>query len=336
MAAKLSDIGEFRLIHQRILPSLGRQAKLGDDCGWFDLGDGKVLLASTDSLVEDSHFRKLWMSPGELAVKSLRTALSDVAAMGGGEHCSALVAMGLGRRAPASEFDDFLAALRREAGKWRVKILGGDLTEIPQNSNGHQHGGGFVTVTVLAVSERARLLLRSQARPGETLWISGPIGLAKAGLEYLDSGQKPALFASLAQAHKRPPLRLVEGARLSVRNISRAAMDLSDSLACALLWMAKLSRVDFEVNLRQIPIPKILGQWSAMRRKPLVDYFLYGGEDYELLFTSTSSARMVNRFLPEAYPIGRVMKGSGAVRVSDLDGREIFVDENTVGYQAFK
>ena len=64
---KLSDLGEFKLIQDYVLPTLGRSAPLGDDCGWMDLGEGRVLLASTDAMVEDSDYQKRWMSGEELS-----------------------------------------------------------------------------------------------------------------------------------------------------------------------------------------------------------------------------------------------------------------------------
>lgn len=322
----LKDIGEIGLLEQHIFPALARQAPLGDDCGWMELGDGKVLLVSTDSMVQDSDYRKQWMSPEDLAVKSLRTALSDIAAMGGAESLGAVIAMGAEPNSQSKEASDFAQALAREAKKWKCKIAGGDLSGVK--------GQEFVTVTVFGIAEKAKLLLRSQARPGETLWLTGPLGLARAGLEVLEAGQA-SRQPRLAQAHLRPALLLKEGSKIAVRNISRCAIDTSDSLAASLWWIAKLSHVNLRVNLRQFPVTKEVALWAEERRRPLADYLLYGGEDYQLLFTSTTSRRIMSRHLPLAYPIGQVLPGPAGVVIEDLSGQERRLSDHDIGQQAF-
>ncbi|MEK7287702.1 MAG: thiamine-phosphate kinase [Elusimicrobiota bacterium] len=327
ISPKLENLGEWKMLWQHILPALGRRTPLGDDCGWLELGDGKVLLISTDSLAEDSHYRKRWMSPEDLAVKALRTALSDVAAMGGADRLATVVALGVSKKTPVSHVEQFIHALKTEARRLKCDILGGDMVE--------SQGKEFINVTVLGIAEKAKLLLRSQVRPGETLWLTGPMGLSKAGLEALQAGLETD-FSRLVLTHRRPPLLFREGTLLSTRNLSRAAMDTSDSLACSLLWLARLSRLSLQVNLRQFPVPADLVRWARERRRPLADYILFGGEDYQILFSSGSSRRIMARHLPGAYPIGAALRGPFGVTVSDLDGREFMLSEDSLGYQAFR
>lgn len=324
---KLSELGEFKLIQEHVLGVLGRKGGLGDDCGWMDLGEDRHLIVSTDAMVEDHHYRKRWMNGEELARKAFRAAVSDISAMGGGSSLSCVVSLGLPKGTALERHQQFMAGLKKETKKYEAAILGGDMVESEKE---------FVSVTVFGLTEMKRALKRSQAKPGETIWLTGPAGLAAAGLEALDKGQEKK-FSSLALCHKAPPVLLREASLLSHRNLSRCAIDLSDSLAASLLWIARSNpKIDLEVNLRQMPVPQALDQWARINRKHLGDYLLYGGEDYQLLFTSWCSPRVVLRYLPKAIPIGRVSAGSGKVTVVGLSGEEIEVTEKNTGHQAFK
>lgn len=326
---RLSDVGEINLIRRYILPALSHRGSpiLGDDCGWIPLGDGKVLLASCDALVEGSHYKTSWFGYGLLARKALRVSLSDIAAMGGAQSLGVLTTLGLKRKTQVRDFKNFIASLKDEAKRWEVSILGGDMVETT--------GAEFVVMNVYGVSRRKKLLLRSQARSGDLLWMTGSLGKAAAGLDVFRRGQEKS-FPSLAQAQKLPPLCLKEGALLSLKNLSSCAIDLSDSLACSLWWLARMSNVRLEVDLRLCPIDAELARWCQKTKKDPLRYMLYGGEDYELLFTSRSPAAQIKKILPKAVPIGHVEKGTPAVTTTELSGKTLAIDENHLGYQAFK
>lgn len=326
---RLSDVGEINLIRRYILPTLTSRGNspLGDDCGWMPLGGGKVLLASCDALVEGSHYKTSWLSYGLLARKALRVALSDIVAMGGAQSLGVLTTLGLKRKTQVRDFKNFIASLKNEAKLWGVSIFGGDVVETA--------GAEFVVMNVYGVSRRKQLLLRSQARPGDLLWVTGPLGKAAAGLEVLRQGQEKN-FPSLAQAQKLPPLRLKEGTLLSLKNLSSCAIDLSDSLACSLWWLARMSNVGLEVDLRLCPIDAGLARWRQKTKKDPSRYVLYGGEDYELLFTSSANPKEIRRFLETALPIGKVVAKSQGVSFLDFEGARGAVREENPGYQAFK
>ncbi|MEK6544657.1 MAG: thiamine-phosphate kinase [Elusimicrobiota bacterium] len=324
---KLSGIGEYRALREYILPVFGKRANLGDDCGWFDLGHGKVMLASTDAVVEGTHYRKQWYSPQELALKALRSAISDISAMGNHESIQCLFCMGLDARTDVAFCHAVADQLQHECRRLGAGVLGGDLVEV--------QGKEFISVTVLAVADRNSLMLRSMAKPGETVWLTGHVGLARAGLEVLEHGHAAARYQKLALKQKVPGVLLKEGSRLSSRGISRCAMDLSDTLARSLRWIASLSNVDIEVNLRQFPVAPLLDSWRRLTHRDLQDYLLYGAEDYQLVFTSRASRQVVLRYLPDAYPIGEVQKGRGVVRVTDLAGRAFAIKDGKDGYEAF-
>lgn len=323
---QLKSLGEFQLLSKMILPAFGKAAPLGDDCGWMDLGSSKVLLASIDSAVEDTHYRTQWFSGREIGVKALRSALGDIAAMGDCEWIACCLALGLRRTTLVKTCRQIIEGFRQESRRWRVRVIGGDIVET--------QGKEFLTTTVMALAGKDKLMKRSQAEPGETLWLTGPVGLAKAGFEALRQGLAHR-YGFLVDRQKCPHVALTEGARLSARGLSRCAMDLSDSLAQACLWVAKLSHIDLEIDLRRMPVAPALNDWARLQRRALEDYLLCGAEDYELLFTSSASANVVSRFLKAAYPIGRVLKGNGKVVVCGLSGKRRILQKDSIGYQAF-
>ncbi len=323
----LKNVGEFGLLNRYVLGQLsGTGVSLGDDCGWMDLGGGRVLLASTDAMVEGSHYTAQTLASGALARKALRVALSDIAAMGGARSLGALVTLGARSTMPVSGFKDFMLALKTEARLWNTKILGGDLVE--------SKGKEFAAVSVFGIAKNKKLLLRSAAKVGETLWVTGPLGLASAGVDVLRA-KKTKKFPLLAQAQCLPPLRLAEGGLLVDRGISRCAMDLSDSLACSLRWIAKLSGVCLEVDLREIPIHCELARYSGASAVSLKKYILFGGEDYELIFSSSRSARFIQKILPNAYPVGLVKPGPAQACYIDFDGKKTVITGKNIGYEAF-
>ncbi|MFC1521254.1 thiamine-phosphate kinase [Elusimicrobiota bacterium] len=320
---------EYKLIKKTIIPLVKSDVALGDDCGWIDIGKGYVLISSIDSMNEGIHYKPRWMSFASLARKIFRVSVSDIAAMGAGEDVSIVVAMGLTRGTNKRDIAAFAANLRNEAARFSVKVLGGDITE--------SQNGNFVSASVTAKARKKNLLLRSSARPGEIVWLTGPVGLAGAGLDVLESNNKRR-YKFLARTHLLPVLRLREGRLISNSGISRCAMDLSDSLAASLFWVSSMSGVSIEADLSIVKKHKALIDWCKQGKRNLQNYLLYGGEDYELLFTSHPRySSRIRRSLPGAYPIGHVKDRpkTPLVYVKGIDGERILIDEDSMGYQAF-
>lgn len=252
---------------------------LGDDCAALDLGGPDFLLWTVDTLVEGVHFDLSHLSLAQLGRKSLSVNLSDLAAMGG-EPLYTLLSLGWppGRDlAGALEYGEGLAACARDYG---VAVIGGDTVASPP--------GLTITLTLLGRVPRSEMLRRSGARVGDQVLVTGPLGLAAAGLEVLRRGLNldPALRDPLVQAHLDPRPPLAAGRLLAREGLATACIDLSDGVATDLLHICRLSGVGARLAAEAIPIsPGVRTVADLLQRDPL-DLALAGGEDYQLLFTA--------------------------------------------------
>lgn len=321
----VKDVGEFPLISMIngvvSTPAAARvRIGIGDDAAVWKPRPGRESLVTTDILVENVHFRREWIEDyRDLGHKALAVNLSDVAAMGGTPRI-AVVALGL--RGTESERDvaDLYRGMNALACEFGVAIVGGDTSASPSAM--------VINVTVIGETPPARkpLLLRSAARSGDVLAVTGRLGMAAAGLRVLQQrlltlDGKPAMV----DAYRRPQARVREG-RLLVRCGVRAAMDLSDGLLGDLPKMCEQSDVSAIIDLPRVPIPHSI-RWGF---PDWYDIALRGGEDYELLFAAppetVERVQRVFRRLGLAAPfvIGQITKPDAdgpSVKIRDASGR---------------
>ncbi len=265
--------GEFHLI-ERLLKRLGsgRRAILGpgDDCAILSPARARQLF-TIDSMVEDVHFKLAWGTPEALGARALTVNLSDIAAMGGKPTvCVVNLAVrdGLGMRF----FDRLYEGLRRAAARAEVEVVGGNITR-----------AGALAITIALLGEvRGAALRRDAARPGDTVYVTGTLGDAAAGLRIL-SGRLRARAAArkfLIDRFLQPAARLRAGLGLARIKPAPAAIDLSDGLWQDLGHLLERSRAGAEIDADALPL-------SAAYRAVVGDdpaLALGGGEDYELLF----------------------------------------------------
>jgi thiamine-monophosphate kinase len=274
----------------------------GDDAAV--LADGTVV--STDLTIEGVHFRRSWLAPEELGWRACAAALSDLAAMAARPlGVLASIAVPAGERTLAVPI---MAGLRAAADAAGAALLGGDTSRSP--------GPIFLDVTVLGHAPRP--VLRSGARPGDTLWVTGRLGGAAAAVAAWLAGGEPDAEARVAFA--RPVPRLREALWLAERGVPTAMLDLSDGLAGDSGHLAAASGVRVVLDSGRVPLHPAAGK----RR----DLALGGGEDYELCFTAgPGAAEAVRAAFTAAYGIeltqvGRVEAGSGVWRMTADGGLE--------------
>ncbi len=172
---KLSALGEFGWLN-RLLPKLYWPALLrsqlcigpGDDAGVLRLSPGRVLVATTDAMVEGIHFERKWFSWQSLGEKVLAVNLSDLAAMGDVKPLAALVTAAFPGDTPVDNVDKFYKGVETCAQRWKTGLLGGDTVGSKK--------GWFISVTVLGEAKPQNLIKRSGARPGDYLAATGPLG----------------------------------------------------------------------------------------------------------------------------------------------------------------
>jgi len=317
-------VRSIRALTGRGGPGAGVRVGIGDDCAVLEPEPGTVLLATTDLLLEDVHFRRRWAEPADIGWKSLAVNLSDIAAMGGRPRW-ALVALACPAGTEAEEVETFYEGALAVARAYDVAIVGGDTSASP--------AGWLVNVTVLGQAVAPRL--RSTARPGDVVAVTGALGRSAAGLAVLErdrtpAGARAADLAEVTSAHLRPRPRVAEGRWLAEAGGVTAMMDLSDGLGIDLPRLLGESRAAAAVDVERLPVDDATrAVASALGADPLA-LATGGGEDYELLLTCERGAlERLQRGLTDACgtrltAIGDVTAGTPSVRWSSR-GREVTV-----------
>lgn len=276
---------------------------LGDDSAVLgrsgeDLGrSGEDLVWTIDSCGEGSHFLWDWLSPEDIAWKSLHAAVSDVPAMGA-RPIGALCQVSASPRVTKKWFQRFVRAQREASLDAKCPIVGGNFSSGPRFE---------VVTTVIGGLPTAGAILRSGARPGDELWLVGSVGLARAGLLILQSGisQRGDAAQRCLDAFRRPRARMKDGPRLVGR--ATACLDVSDGLVrdAKNLSAASGVRVVLDGKALEEGLPDALRTVAPRLGVEPLELALEGGEDYALLATGPGPRRP--RF---ARVIGFIEKGS--------------------------
>ncbi len=287
---------------------------IGDDAALFRPQTGRQTILSCDWFLEGTHFLRDKHPPDSVGWKCLARALSDIAAMGGEPRCF-LLSLALPVSLTGRWLDEFLLGLRRVSVKFQCPLVGGDTTS---------HDGILINVTVVGEVQSGQAVLRSGARPGDLLYVSGHLGEAEMGLRLLKRRKGLASRKSpLTRKHLYPEPRLALGQWLAAKSLATAMMDLSDGLSSDLPRLCAASGVGARVIAAKVPTV----QFSARNFKSGVDPLhlaLDGGDDYELLFTVPPSRA---KLLPRSFRgilltlIGVVTSGK-QIALVDEHGRE--------------
>ena len=306
-------MGEFELIDiLRARCAVERddvRVGIGDDGAVLSVPPGHQIVVSTDALVEGVHFPAA-TSPSDIGWKSLAVNLSDLAAMGA-TPAWATLALTL-PNADARWIEAFADGWSALAGSYKLALVGGDTTRGPLT----------IVVTVHGFVADGQALLRSGARVGDAVCVTGTLGDAAAGLRAIDEDLSPALDYLRARLN-RPTPRVAQG--LQLRGNARACIDVSDGLVADLRHVCAASGVAAEIEVDSLPASsELLGFCSRDERRALQ---LAGGDDYELCFTvpdadATSLLADLARSGCAATRIGRIVEGSG-VRVLDAKGETL-------------
>ena len=301
-ARTIGDLGEFGVI-RRITATLAQPASTligpGDDAAVLASADGRIV-ASTDLLLENRHFRRDWSTANDIGHKAAARNFADIAAMG-----ARPTALLVGLAAPAdtelSWLDGLLAGISEECAEVGAGIAGGDVSS-----------ADLVVLAVTALGEldgRDPVRL-SGARPGDLVAHTGRLGWAAAGFAVLSRGFRSPV--QVVNAHRRPEPPYAEGVRAAELGAT-AMTDVSDGLVADLGHIARASGV--RIDLRSdtlVPAAKLRDVASALNADPMA-WVLGGGDDYGLVATFPNSTRLRDPW----QVIGLVSEGSG-VRLDGL------------------
>jgi thiamine-monophosphate kinase len=313
-------IAEKELIVQiRRMAGAGRnpaiRTGIGDDCAVLRLlpRRGKLTdtLVTTDFTLEGIHFRRDWHSAESVGHRCLARGLSDIAAMGG-EPVAAFLSLALPRGLPQSWVGRFARSLISLAERYGVTLAGGDTAESPN--------GILADVVVVGTAPRGKAVLRSRAKPGDQIYVSGELGGSEAAVWEMRRKPKRKLNPREYSRHFFPEPRIELGRVLREKGLPSAMIDTSDGLSTDLAHICKESGVGAELQAESIPRASV----GKPSREVDLTFAMHGGEDYELLFTAPPRKRVPSRIagVPITH-IGHITRG-----------RRIFLrSQSGVGYE---
>lgn len=295
------ELEALELIRTLLAEAPSGQVWSGDDAAVVPCASGRLLL-TVDTVVEGIHADLGLVGIDDFGWRSVTTAASDIAAMGG-EADQVLVSVA---GPSATDLRSLYRGIAEAAGSIKAAVVGGELSAAPVI---------VVTVTVVGrVPGDLEPVLRSGAQPGDHVFVSGPLGGAAAGLRFLQSAGAgdPEPATGIVERHRRPVARLAEGSAARSAG-ARAMIDLSDGFAADLRKLAGSSGVG--IDLASVPVADGANDEDA----------LCGGDDYELLFCAPDPEVVLSRFadagLQAPVAVGRCTAQAGEVRLKGVELR---------------
>jgi len=289
---------------------------IGDDCAVLRVPPGHELLVTTDFTIEKVHFRRDWHRPELVGRRCLTRGLSDIAAMGG-EPRAAFLSLAVPSDVPQKWVRRFLKGLLDLADEFKVPLAGGDTA---QSACGIQ-----ADIVVVGSVPKGKAVLRSGAKAGEQIYVTGELGGSAAALAQL-AESKPV--GAEYFRHFRPLARVAVGRRLRQRGLASAMIDLSDGLSTDLEHICQESHVGAEIEAEAIPRAQV----GLGKKRVALQLALHGGDDYELLFTSAAPVPSEIAGV-RVTRIGRTTQSAG-MRLIGADGKARRLEAG--GWEHFK
>ncbi|MCC9022090.1 thiamine-phosphate kinase [Bacillus nakamurai] len=323
---------EFDLIHSitpHTLHHTSVDVGIGDDAAVYTASPHFQQIVCLDTMVEDVHFKLEYSSPEDIGYKALAVNISDIAAMGGIPKFY-LVSLAVPACWQAPEVQAMYEGMTELAKLYRMDLIGGDTVSASDKA--------VVTVTVIGEVEKGLACLRSSARPGDVVFVTGDIGSSAAGLSLLLRETDPSACSErdyFIQKHKRPVPRVQVGRFCS--RLQRAALnDISDGLASELNEIAEASSVTIEIEENLLPVHPDLRKAHSKWK----EWALFSGEDFELAGTVSQKewTWLLDRCKASGVPIKQVgtvcERKEANVLMKTGDQKRIVLEKK--GYNHFK
>ena len=294
-------LGEFDLIGRisEMFPTPEGITGIGDDCAILPQRDGMETLVTTDMLMDGVHFLISDASPYDLGWKSAAVNISDIAAMGG-RPVGTFLSYALPKGTSDEWMLEFMRGYKDLSDLSGTPLLGGDTTSSLDRL--------CINVTVLGECPRGHARKRSDARPGDLICVTGPLGDSAAGLSViLNDVERGETESALVRRHYRPVPRVSEGLILSQTEGVHAMMDISDGIGSDLLHILDASHVGARVDVGSIPLSDECKAAASRHAWDTRKLSIDGGEDYELLFTMAPGTVPATRH----FVIGEITEGPG-------------------------
>ncbi|MBE9469150.1 MAG: thiamine-phosphate kinase [Bacteroidetes bacterium] len=325
----LKDIGEFGFIKRfaNKFDSFIKEEELGigDDCAVMPINETDNFVVTTDLLNEDIHFIKDKISPEELGHKSLAVNLSDIAAMGA-EPKFSFLSIGIPSHVSVEYLDAFMTGFYALSEKYKVPLMGGDTTKSADKLT--------INVAVIGQCKKTEMHLRSMAKEGDLICVTGFLGDSAAGLNViLNDLELSPENKYLVQKHHVPEPRINEGMWLAKQKSVHAMMDISDGISSDLMHILDASAKSAHVHTEKLPISNSLRNAAIKNNWDPVELASAGGEDYELLFTvdaknfDSLQKEYKTHFSEEIFIIGEIKQGQAEISWFN-NGKNIIINKN--------
>ena len=293
---------------------------IGDDCAVLRIAPGRELLVTTDFSLEGIHFRRDWHPAESVGHRCLARGLSDIAAMGG-DPVAAFLSLALPRDVPQAWVRSFIRGWMTLAKKYDVPLAGGDTARSPNKI--------LADIIVIGSAPKGKAVLRSTARAGDRIFVSGELGGSAAAVAELMAKPTKKPNPRDYPRHFYPEPRIKLG-RILRENLVSAMIDLSDGLSTDLAHICEESGVGAKIASALIPRARV----GKPAREVAHDLALHGGEDYELLFTIKQADYEKIKLQMDISVIGHITEASAGCNLVTRSG--VVHALKAQGWNAFK
>lgn len=311
---KIKDIGEFGLVDRITKKPKDKDVLvgIGDDAAVYKTEKGLQVL-TTDCLVEGDHFRREWFTPEQIGMKAIEINVSDIAAMGALPKY-VLVELALPRDLDVEFVEKLYNGMWKVCDKYNIEIIGGNMTHCENI---------VISITLTGEVDKKNLCLRSSAKQGDFIFVSGHLGNGRAGLRLFQENLEG--FENVRKSYLEPKAQLDTALKISA--YANSMIDVSDGLAPEIKHICNKSKCGAIIYKDKIPIEDEVRDVARNLNEDEYDYALFGGEDFDLVFTvPKDKLNKVNGFL-----VGEITK-SKEIKLS-FKGTEKEITES--GYDHF-
>ncbi|MDY5409636.1 thiamine-phosphate kinase [Veillonella caviae] len=308
---QLKDVGEFNFIHSIQDNTIYDPATvvngIGDDCAVYKSSIGYDQLISTDTMVEGIHFSFHYMMPYDVGYRLMTANLSDIAAMGGIPR-QVVLSVAAEEYVDTDILQDIYRGIKDQCRRFGVNLIGGDTVRIK--------GPMVWTITIIGEVPFGESVLRSGAKVGDIVGVTNYVGYAATGLGALTHSLQGYPMTTIG--HQRPNPQIELGIQLRELGI-HSMNDISDGLSSELWDIAQVSQVAIIIDEARVPLHEETYKLAASLQTNPVDYALYGGEDFQLVFTAPKSLESSLQDLDGITIIGEVIEGTPSVQAITKD-----------------
>lgn len=311
MHDRISSLGEKKLISRIISRSRSvfgssKLMGLGDDAALIDAGEDYLVLTS-DLLLETRHFPDPGR-PRDMGWKTVTVNMSDLAAMGSRPE-GFILSVAL----PDLElefFDSLMDGVIEACFHYQAPLMGGDTNEADEI---------ILSGTAIGRAAKDRVLMKSGARPGDLVAVTGPLGVGAAGTELILSGRSTEGFEDAVERSLRPVARIEDGIILAESGLVSSATDITDGLVSELGELMDASGTGMRIYEESLPIGEEVPEIASILGMDPLELALYYGEDFELVFTAHPTGIEELSTMMDIHVIGEVT-GGGGIEMVDKDG----------------